>query len=376
MRKVRKLLLIANVSKEHVCKFHIPVIKHMKEAGWRVDVACRLDKPVPECDNAYDLPCDRNPFKGGITESIKILKRVIQENGYDAILCNTVVGSIVGRVAAAPFRKKGLKVFYLNHGMHFFPGASLSRWMLGLPMEKMLACKTDVLITINSVDCATARKYLKIPVIEQIHGMGVDLRQFRNTVLTEPERENLRMKIGIAPDDFVLSYVAEINENKNQLKLLEVLARVRRAVPNAKLLLIGPEHDGGALRRDIEERRLQNSVIMLGWRNDVPVLLRLADVYVASSKSEGLGINLIEAMACDLPVVAFRNRGHSEIIHHQVNGFLVEQNDCEEMAAHVLRLHDSPELGRAIITKAQEDIQRFETDSTVQKLTEMITRYS
>lgn len=369
---MRKILIVANVSKEHIRKFHIPFITLLKEHGWTVDVACRLDEPVPECDNAFDLPCDRDPFRGGITKSIKVLKDILKKNTYDVVLCNTIVGSIIGRIAAAPFRKNGLKVFYLNHGLHFFPGAPASRWMMGWTMEKMLASKSDVLITINSTDCATAKQHLKIPVVEMIHGMGVNLNRFKESVLTPAERANLRMSIGIAPTDFVMSYVAEINDNKNQMMLLEMLERVRCAVPNAKLMLIGPEHDNGSLRKFVESRQLQNNVLLLGWRNDIPVLLRLSDVYVASSKSEGLGINLIEAMACDLPVVASKNRGHAEIINHGVNGFLVEVNDSEEMAAQVLKLHDDAELKEAVTTQALVDIEKYETEAAMNELFEVV----
>lgn len=65
---MKKLLLVANVSKEHIRKFHIPFILRMKELGWQVDVACKMDAPIPECDHCYNLPCDRNPFVGGDKE--------------------------------------------------------------------------------------------------------------------------------------------------------------------------------------------------------------------------------------------------------------------------------------------------------------------
>ena len=109
-RQTGRILLVANVSKEHIRKFYIPFINLIREKGWMIDVACRLDVPVPECDYAYDLPCDRNPFHGGIFRSIKRLKKIIQENNYDLLVCSTIVGSIVARLAAASFRKKGLKV--------------------------------------------------------------------------------------------------------------------------------------------------------------------------------------------------------------------------------------------------------------------------
>lgn len=373
---MKKLILVANVSKEHIRKFYIPFIELLQENDWQVDVACRMDVPVPECDNAYDLPCDRNPFRGGIARSVKILKEILRKNDYDLLVCSTVVGAMVARLAAAAFRKKGLKVIYMCHGLHFFPGAPLSRWAMGYPVEKFLAHKTDIIIITNDTDLDTAKKYLNIPVIEKSHSMGVNLQRFRDAALSDSERAEQRKALGIAPDDFVLTYVAEIIDNKNQMMLLEAFETVRKAVPNAKLMLVGPEHDGGALRNFIESKGLQEEVLLLGWRSDVPTLLHLADVYVASSKSEGLGLNLIEAMACNLPVVATKNRGHAETVIHGKTGFLVDVNDSEDMAACVLQLHHNAERRKAVTEQAQLDIEKFGTEAAIKELVEMVVRHA
>lgn len=373
---MKRLLLVANVSKEHIRKFCIPFIELLQNNGWQVDVACRMDVPVPECDNAYDLPCDRNPFRGGISKSVGILKGILRKNNYDLLVCSTVVGSIVARLAAAAFRKKGLKVIYMCHGLHFFPGAPVNRWAMGYPMEKLLASKTDVMIITNDTDLATAKKYLNIPIVEKSHSMGVNLGRFRDAALSDSERAEQRKALGIAPDDYVLTYVAEIIDNKNQMMLLEAFEHIRKAVPNAKLMLIGPEHDGGALRKCVESNGLQNDVLLLGWRSDVPTLLHLSDIYVASSKSEGLGLNLIEAMACGLPVVATNNRGHAESINHGQTGFLVEQNDSEAMAAYVLELHDSEELRTSVTARAQQEIEKYGTEAAIKELVEMVVRHA
>ena len=330
---MKKLIIVANASKEHIRKFCIPFIEYLHANGWTVDVACRMDIPVPECDTAYDLPCDRNPFRGGLLKSVKALKEIIRKNEYDILVCSTVVGSMIARLAAAPFRKVGLRVIYMCHGIHFFPGASMGRWAMGYPVEKLLTPKTDAIIVTNNLDLELANKYLKkIPVIEKSHSMGVNLSLFRDAGLSDEERIAQRTALGIAPDDIVLSYVAEIIDNKNQIMLVKAFEIIRKSIPNAKLVLIGPEHDDGELRKLVESKDLQKDILFLGWRNDVPMLLHLADIYVASSKSEGLGLNLIEAMACDLPVVATQNRGHLEIVKHEQNGFLVDINDSETMA--------------------------------------------
>ena len=98
--------------------------------------------------------------------------------------------------------------------------------------------------------------------------------------------------------------------------------------------------------------------------------------YVASSKSEGLGLNLIEAMACELPVIATRNRGHAESVIHEKTGFLVDVNDSDSMAAYVLQLHDNPELRKTITEQAQLDIEKFGTEAAINELTEMVIRHA
>ena len=371
-----KLLLVANVSKEHIRKFHIPFILHMKELGWQVDVACRLDEPVPECDHAYDLPCDRNPLRGGLTGSIRMLRQLVREKGYDVVHCNTVTGAIVARLACAPLRKKGVKVFYTCHGMHFFKGASVARWVSGYPMEKLLAPMTDVLITINSEDREMARKHLNAcGAIEKIDGIGVHLNKYRRGVMTPGERTAFRRELGLQSDDFVITYVAELIANKNQQALLKMLDLIREDIPSAKLMLVGPDHEDGKLLRQAEELGLADRVLCLGWRSDVPKLLGCSDLYAASSRSEGLGLNIIEAMCAGLPVAALRNRGHCELIEHGKNGFLADQGDIQTLADAVITLYRDAGLRGRITAQAQRDVCRYDTENVLKQLAAIYEKY-
>lgn len=364
-----KLLLVANVSKEHIRKFHIPFILHMKELGWQVDVACRLDEPVPECDHAFDLPCDRNPLRGGLTESIRVLRRIVRENGYDVVHCNTVTGAIVARLACAPLRKQGVKVFYTCHGMHFFKGAPASRWIVGWPMEKLLAPMTDLLITINGEDRDMAHKHLgACGAIEKIDGIGVNLDKYLRGVMTAEERAAFRRSLGLGAEDFVITYVAELIANKNQQALLQMLDLIRDEIPQAKLMLVGPDHEDGKLLRQAEQMGLSDRVLCLGWRSDVPKLLGCSDLYTASSRSEGLGLNIIEAMCSGLPVAALRNRGHCELIDHGRNGFLADQDDIRGLADSVLTLYRDEALRQRITRQAQQDVCRYDTAHVLEQL--------
>ena len=77
-------------------------------------------------------------------------------------------------------------------------------------------------------------------------------------------------------------------------------------------------------KKEVEKRKLQNNIMFLGKRKDVPEILFITNVYVASSKREGLPLNIMEAMYMRLPIVATNNRGHRELIDNNLNGYLIE----------------------------------------------------
>ena len=157
-------------------------------------------------------------------------------------------------------------------------------------------------------------------------------------------------------------------ENKNQEVLLESVSRLKDKYTKIVLVLVGPDHQNGALQQLACDKGIRNNVKFLGWRNDIPELLSMADIYVASSKSEGLGLNLIEAMACGLPVIAYDNRGHRELIDNGKNGFLVNQGNVDLFTDRIIELYEDSETKKRIVHYAQETIDKYETENVLQEL--------
>ena len=364
---MKKLLIVANVAKEHILKFHLPTIKMLKENGWTVHVACGGEEEIPYCDRKFQLPCDRNPYKTGTLESVMILKNIIQNENYDIVHCHTATGGLVARVALIAGKKRGLKVIYTAHGLHFYKGASFKTWFLYFPVEFLLSNFTDILLTINAEDYYNAKKYLRAKKIIKINGAGVKLDRFHqcNSLAV---RETTRNELGIDHDKTVLIYVAELNENKNQGSLISMVDYLKEVIPNCCLLLVGPDHSSGKFQDMVDKLSLGNFVKFLGWRNDIPALLAAADYAVASSVSEGLGLNIIESMASGLPVVAFDNRGHREIIEDGVNGFLIEQGNAIKMADTIFLIHQDIKLKKDIVENSYKTILKYEQKNVLEEL--------
>ena len=350
-----KLLLVANVAKEHVNKFHIPTIKHLQSKGWQVDVACSVDAEVHAGDHVFNMSWKRSPFSFKTIKGILELKQLIAKNEYDIIYCHTPVGGLVARIASREARKKGVKVVYCAHGLHFFNGAPLVNWLMFYPMEKWMAKMTDMFITINPEDYERVKRcFNPRMMVKRIPGIGVNFDRL-NIKKREATRVEYRKRFDIPMNAEVLIYVAEILKNKNQQMLIRTLKVLHDKGRKMYLLLPGPDHSKGEFNKLAEELGLKDYVKFLGWRSDIGELMAASDMCVASSIREGFGINIVEAMYCHLPVVAASNRGHRAIINNGENGFIVPMNNYEAMADTVVKVFDDKVLYKRLANINVED---------------------
>ena len=361
------ILLVANVAKEHVLKFHVPTIKKLSESGWIVDVACGGNEVIPYCNKQIRLPIDRSPFNGNIIKGIQILKREIAEQHYDIVYCHTEVGGIVGRLASRRFRDSGLKVVKLDHGFYFYKGASWLTWMIHYPVDKLLSFFTDTFILINKEDYYFACKHFSKSRHYLIDGIGVDPDKI---IINDRERirREYRKQFNIPSDAIVLIYLAELIKNKNQVFLLKVLKRILESHKNVFLVLAGIDHTNGEYEKFAHKLNVFDNVRFLGWRNDVDNLYAMSDICTASSIREGFGLNLVEAMYCGIPVIASNNRGHATIIRDGENGFLVELGDEKSFAKRIIDLIDNPQLIGQFVETAHAEETKYASDTIVNKL--------
>ncbi|MEH7224595.1 glycosyltransferase family 4 protein [Bacillus sp. JJ1566] len=332
----KKVLFVATVD-YHFKSFHLPYLKWFKEQGWEVHIAAHGNLELPFVSKKYNIPIQRSPFSFKNIGALKELKTIIDENNYGIIHCHTPMGGVLGRLAARQARKNGTKVIYTAHGFHFCKGAPLLNWLLYYPIEKLLASNTDCLITINSEDYKLAKRHkFKAGSIDHVYGVGVDLEKFRPV---DRIRKNVLRRVGdFNTNNFIMFYAAEFNKNKNQQFLIKALARIKDEVPNAKLLLAGEGVLLEECRQLAAKLGLLDNVEFLGLRDDIEILLKLSDVAVASSLREGLPVNVMEAMACGLPIVATENRGHRELIVTNENGWMVSHTDLDGFATKIIEL--------------------------------------
>lgn len=370
----KKVLFVATVD-YHFKSFHLPYLKWFKEQGWEVHIAAHGNLELPFVSKKFNISIQRSPINVKNIVAFNELKKIIEENNYGIIHCHTPMGGVLGRLAARQPRKNGTKVIYTAHGFHFCKGAPLLNWALYYPIERILASYTDCLITINSEDYGLAKNHgFKATSIDHVHGVGVDLEKFKPV---DTIRRNVLRRVNeFNPNDFIMFYAAEFNKNKNQKLLIQSLAKIKNDVPNAKLLLAGE----GSLLEECKDLALKlgvgNMVEFLGFRNDIELLLKMSDVAVASSLREGLPVNVMEAMACGLPVVAIQNRGHRELVQNDENGWTIDQNDVETFSSKLKELGTNEYL-RNKLGKASRIIveSNYGVETVLDQLIEIYSRY-
>lgn len=375
-----KILYAATVL-SHICQFHLPHMQHLQEQGWEVHVAAHDNLAVKNglqlryCDKFIETPFSRSPKSPDNLKAYQQLKKLLAEERYDIVLCNTPMGGIVTRLAAKKTRKQGTRVIYMAHGFHFYKGSSSKSWMIFYPIEKFMAKKCDLLITVNKEDYALAqKKFSKRTEVAHIHGVGVDEKRYHP--VTPEEQLVMRQAEGLTAEDFVILCTGELNENKNQKTLISATAQLKDKIPNLKVLLAGNGPKEQELHDQIRDEGLENTVKLLGYRTDLEKVVPSVDLVVSCSKREGMPLNIIEAMLCKKPVIASHNRGHDELIQDTVNGDLFAASDVASLSEKILKLVQTPELKSQFGISGFTSAQPYTVSSVLLELYALLTSNS
>ena len=369
---MKKVLYVATVL-SHICQFHLPYLKMFKEQGYGVHVAARDNLAeknglqLQYADQHFEIPFQRSPFSPKNITSYKQLKKLIDKEQYDLIICNTPVGGIVTRMAAKKARKKGTKVVYIAHGFHFYKGAPKKNWLIYYPIEKHFAKKCDIVVTITNEDYELALKKFKTTVV-RMHGVGVD--GVRHCAISNEEKTILRNELHIKEIDFICLCTGELNENKNQKSLIQLVPQLQKRIPNFRLWLAGNGPLKEELETEIQRLGLQNCVKLLGYQPVIEKYVRASDVVLSASKREGLPFNIIEAMLAKRPVVASINRGHRELISDGENGFMT--NDQTEFVEDIVKLYQDKALYEKIAEKAFKNAQSYTIIATMEEFKQIL----
>jgi len=363
---MKKALYVATVDL-HIRSFHLPYLKILHDMGYEVHVATNGNERFDYCDIKHTICIERSPFKFKNIKAIKELKKIINREKFDLIHCHTPMGSVVTRIAAKKARQSGTRVIYTAHGFHFYKGAPLINWLLFYPVEKYLSKYTDVLITINREDYEYASSKFKKTNVEYIPGVGLDTKKY-DIDFSNDDKKKLRDSLGLKKNDYVLTCVARLDKNKNQIFLIDVIEKIINKNNNVHLLLAGRDELNGYYQNIVKEKNLSNNIHFLGNRDDVPELLSITNVVLSASKREGLPVNIMEAFASGKPVVALNCRGMQDLIENGINGYIISNNSIDDFVEKINEILTNKTLNNYISNNNIESINKFSLVTVIKKM--------
>ena len=149
-----------------------------------------------------------------------------------------------------------------------------------------------------------------------------------------------------APDgEPILMHLSNFRPVKRIVDAVEIFAIVREKM-KAKLVMIGDGPDRPAAEAMARTKGIEDDVIFLGKQNDVVAKLGLADLFLLPSRLESFGLAALEAMACEVPVIATNAGGIPEVVEHGVDGYLVEPGDVQQAGRYAIELLSRADRGR------------------------------
>lgn len=245
-----------------------------------------------------------------------------------------LLGRWAARLAGVPI------ILHYVHGYGFTPAQP--PWMRRLLIwaERRTGRITTKILTASSVNL---RQGVELGLFTDDQAMwlppGVDLEAIRRRRVDVARK---RRELGLESPCPLVGMVAPFKPQKAPVDFIRMAVAIHRQRPDVRFLLVGDGELRQAVTDEIHRTGLTDRVLLTGWRRDVLDLLRCLDVFVLTSRWEGLPRVYLEALTSGVPVVGTKVDGAPDAVHDGVNGFLVEPGDVSRLAERVLWLLSHP----------------------------------
>ena len=235
-----------------------------------------------------------------------------------------------------------------------------AEWKYNHPGIKRVLCVSDAI-------AAMMQRALKSPEKALTVHSGVDLERYNGI----QRKGVLHSLLGLSPETRLVGVVAALAPHKDLFTFIDTCAMLAQQDDSLRYVIIGE----GALRKELEEhverKGLSEKLFMLGFMLNALELLPDLDVFLLTSKTEGLGTSIIDAMASGVPVVATHAGGIPELVVHEKTGLLADIGDENSLAKNVIRLLSSAELCERLTLAARKHIQDFSFQITASRTIEI-----
>jgi glycosyltransferase involved in cell wall biosynthesis len=361
----KKIAFIATLYK-HLADFSLPHMKLLQSLDYEVHVYAYKARRKQDLESigviCHDLPLGRNPFNWQNVSAIRKLIKSLKKENFEMIHCHTPMGGVAGRIAGKFAQVPS--VIYTAHGFHFFRGSSRVSWLFYHTVEKWLAKWTDYLILVNEEDYSIGKKFGVRKMVSWIPE-HTSIKKFSIGI----DRDGYRKKMNLNPSDFVFICVAELIPRKNHIQIIESLSRIieNRNSDSIKCLFVGEGELLDSLQEKVNNLGLKDIVKFLGFRKEVPELLKISDVGILVSYQEGLPVFGLESIASGLPFITTDIRGSQDLVSDYKNGIKVKPDDIEATVKAMTYMIEHRDTLREMGIKSKEMSLQYDESIILEK---------
>lgn len=252
-------------------------------------------------------------------------------------LFGNTIPMVVSRRVDFPIEKSWFSHYKYNH-----------------PLVKKILCVSE------EIKLITATGITNPEVLQTVYS-GIDLEKFAS------RSGKLRKELKIAEDTFLIGNTSALADHKDYFTFVDAAQKALKEDPSLLFLIIGKGPKEDEISSYIRVKELESSIRMIGFRKDVPQILADLDLFMITSKTEGLGTSILDAFASGVPVLATEAGGIPELVEPEKTGILCEVGDKLDLAMQLLRLKRDEALRMKLVEGAKEKVQQFSKAKTAQQ---------
>ncbi|MDB9253342.1 glycosyltransferase family 4 protein [Halorubrum ezzemoulense] len=323
----------------------------------------RVDSIEEDGIKVYHFDQIRHYSLGRTIPAVLQVKRYLEENQIDLIHTHSTEAGIIGRWAGMLARTP--VIIHEIHGDPITQDRSfllnafvwLMEWLSAPIASKIVVGADQVRETFLNRRIGTETQY------EVIYD-GIDIKHFENASPTQLSESDA---------DLQLLFVGRLENGKGLFDLIEAFNRLEGH--NVDLIIAGDGKIKSELKRSVQKKGLEQSVHLLGYREDVPELLAASDVLVLPSYREGTPRVISEALASRTPIISTRIAGIPEQVPHGECGLLIEPGDVDALVDALDRLLSSEGLRQRMSESCRSQVERFSIEREQREIVKLYNKH-
>jgi glycosyltransferase involved in cell wall biosynthesis len=287
----------------------------------------------------YELP----PLALYDVRGVWYILKIIRDHKIDLVYANQVLwAQIAGVLAGVPI------VLHIRSELSWPSMSRLGFW------SNFISCRfSKIVLTVSEAvkEQVATGWHLNRKKIRVVHS-GIDIEKFDPAKIKN--RRAIKESLGISPDEKIVIRVGNFSPPKDTPSFIRLCAEINQNRTDVRFILIGDSPSAEGLQTQAHNLGLQDRLLFLGRRSDIPELLAVANVFVSTSIKDASPGSMKEAMAMELPVVATKVGGHPEIVEEGYSGFLTPPGSLSALAEKVNWLLDHPDQARIYGCRGRE----------------------